>query len=211
MNTGKIYCITSPSGKQYIGQVVDYIKRKDRYEKKGIEARWKQHCSTAYSNISSGCTYLNFAIRKYSKESFIIKEIHSCDISKLNYWEEYYINKYNTLVPNGYNLISGGKCNSRHSEVTCKKRSDSLKQLLQNEDKKKIWSNAKKGIPQKKKRKRLNDEDNCLPKYVRRIRGKYSGYAIDSHPKCKCKKFTSLKYSMEEKYKLTIEYLNSLK
>lgn len=208
MDSGKIYCITSPSGKKYIGQVVDYIKNGS---KKGVNGRWKQHCRSASSkNLKSGCSLLNTAINKYGKDNFVISVLKSCPITELDKWEEHFIKEHNTMVPNGYNLIEGGKSNSRHSEQTCKKRSESLKQLLKDPEKRKIWSDAKKGIPQNKKKKRKYEEDDILPKYIRRIRGKYSGYCVDSHPKCKNKKFTSKKFSMEENLKKAIEFLKTL-
>ena len=53
---------------------------------------------------------------------------------------------------------------------------------------------------------RKYEEDYGLPKYIRRIRGKYEGYAIDSHPLCKTKKFQSVKLTMDIKLCLPIYF-----
>lgn len=41
--------------------------------------------------------------------------------------EIYYINKYNSIVPNGYNLRGGGNNGGKHNEETKKKISETLK------------------------------------------------------------------------------------
>jgi hypothetical protein len=114
------------------------------------------------------------------------------------------------LVPNGYNLQTGGTY-TEHSSESKQKRSDSLKLLLKNPEKRLIWSNAKKGISQGIKNNRKHEEDNDLPKYIRRLRGISDGYVVDSHPKYNHqKKFTSKKLTMEEKYNLAVEFIKNL-
>jgi hypothetical protein len=61
-----IYKITSPSGKSYIGQVI---------ETKGILKRWKQHIQIAKNNKNKGSRLLNSAILKYGEENFKLKKI----------------------------------------------------------------------------------------------------------------------------------------
>ena len=51
---------------------------------------------------------------------------------------------------------------------------------------------------------------NVLIHKITSPRGKYEGYCIDSHPLCKCKKFTSIKLTMGEKLTLATEYLEIL-
>jgi group I intron endonuclease len=82
---------------------------------------------------------LHQAIKKYGKENFEIKVLARCDsLEEMNHREAYYIKLFNTLRPNGYNLMSGGG-NSKHSEETKrkiakanigKKRPEELKQKL---------------------------------------------------------------------------------
>jgi hypothetical protein len=80
---GIIYCLTFPNGKKYIGQTTQLLK-----------TRLNQHN----------------AIHKY--------EQYTCDIlldvkdTELDYYEEKLIKEHNTLVPNGYNIRTGG--NSYH-------------------------------------------------------------------------------------------------
>jgi group I intron endonuclease len=89
-----VYLITNiVNGKQYVGQTV-----------KSLKDRWKFHCS-----IHSGCLAMKSAINKYGKNNFIIEPIYvSSSLEELNKKEEEYVKQYNTLVPNVYNLMSGG-------------------------------------------------------------------------------------------------------
>lgn len=195
-----IYCLTSPSGKKYIGQV---------NEKKGIRNRWFQHINSSKNDPNKGSRFLNHAIIKYGYNNFKIEKICRIHNNIKDQTEQFCIAFFKTLAPNGYNLQTGGT-NTNHSNETKEKRSLSLKKILEQPEKRKIWSEAKKGKPQDNKNNRKYEEDKCLPKYIRRIRGRYEGFCIDSHPLCKCKKFTSIKITMDEKYKICLNYLNKL-
>ena len=195
-----IYKITSPNNKIYIGQVI---------EKKGIKTRLREHIRQAKRNVNKGSRILNQAIIKYGEEKFTIEKVCKIHHKLKDITEQFCIAYFNSLVPNGYNLQSGGTFTT-HSEETKKKRSDSLRTLLTDPDKRKIWSDAKKGKDQGIKNNRKYEEDKLLPKYIRKIRGKYEGYSVDSHPLCKCKKFTSNKYTMEQKLNMAIDFLKSL-
>lgn len=89
-----IYKITNKINKKiYIGQTTRSVKK-----------RWHEHCKK-----DSGCSYLSKAIQKYGKENFTIEHLVTCsNLNVLNKFEEILIKKYNTLAPNGYNLIYGG-------------------------------------------------------------------------------------------------------
>ena len=102
---GYIYVITNNvNSKCYIGQT-----------QVNIEHRWRQHKHSArYPELWSGILYK--AMRKYGIENFHIKAISSFafdDIGELkkelNIQERYYIQKYNSLMPNGYNMTKGGE------------------------------------------------------------------------------------------------------
>lgn len=81
-----IYKITNLyNNKVYIGQSVH------------IERRWQEHCCNHSSVISK-------AIRKYGKENFLFEIIEECNIDLLNERENFWINYYNSYVPNGYNI-----------------------------------------------------------------------------------------------------------
>jgi group I intron endonuclease len=117
---GYIYSITNIiNGYKYIGQSVAI----------DIETRWNQH---RYKRQEGRIyTYLQKAIHKYGIENFKFSIICITFDSSCNSMEEYYISKYNTLAPNGYNLKIGGN-SSRHHPDTIKKISESLKGRITN-------------------------------------------------------------------------------
>ena len=104
---GYIYCITNNvNGKQYIGQT-----------NRDIQTRFAEHIRhSKYDNDNKNhCIVLLKAIRKYGAEQF------SCDAIKtitakskdelsliLDTEEKNAIKQYNTLLPFGYNMTSGG-------------------------------------------------------------------------------------------------------
>jgi group I intron endonuclease len=107
-----IYKITNLiNNKIYIGQTVC-----------SIESRWKNHLSK-----NSCCRFLKNAIVKYWADNFKIEEIDGANSrDELNYKEWLWIYKLNSMVPNGYNLISGGKSRIPSMETRIK-RSNSMK------------------------------------------------------------------------------------
>lgn len=72
--------------KVYIGQSIH------------IEKRWLEHC------IPSTKSLVGKAINKYGKENFSFQILEECEKSLLNERESYYIQYYQSLVPNGYNI-----------------------------------------------------------------------------------------------------------
>jgi hypothetical protein len=87
-----IYKITNIiNGKSYIGQTIQ-----------DVNVRWNRHKSSPYA--------IGNAIRKYGEENFKIDIMfNSFDIKYLNNAEKELIKVYNTLYPNGYNLMEGGQ------------------------------------------------------------------------------------------------------
>jgi len=86
----------------YVGQTI-----------KTIQTRWIQHVSqTRY--VGSGCNrkicrYLHQAMVKYGIDQFVIEVIDGANSrSELNYREQHWIYRLNSLAPNGYNLRQGG-------------------------------------------------------------------------------------------------------
>ena len=92
-----IYKITNDvNGKLYIGQTTF-----------SLEKRWKEHVHKAMCDSPYA---LHGAIRKYGKEHFHIIQIDvASSIDELNEKEKYWIATLNTLSPNGYNLVEGGR------------------------------------------------------------------------------------------------------
>jgi group I intron endonuclease len=107
-----IYLITNKvNGKQYVGQTM-----------RKLSQRWTEHNSS-----KKGCVVLSNAIKKYGRDGFTIEEIDKASsLEELNEKEKYFINKYNTLSPNGYNLSTGGNA-PIFSEETRKRMSDAKK------------------------------------------------------------------------------------
>jgi group I intron endonuclease len=95
----------------YIGQTI-----------MNLEERWKQH-KTKRSN----CRYLKNAFQNYGIENFDFKLICICFDDDLNRFEIDYIKKYDSLVPNGYNLREGGDNGGKHNNETKLKISKTLK------------------------------------------------------------------------------------
>ena len=98
-----IYCYTNiVNGKKYVGQAVNFNKRR------------KQHVNDSYNKNKKYDHNMPFhrAIRKYGIENFKVKILKENLETQclLNFWECYYIDKFNTLVKNkkGYNVSSGG-------------------------------------------------------------------------------------------------------
>lgn len=107
---GYVYCITNrANGKQYIGQT-----------NVSVESRYTEHirCARAYTNPTQ---LLYRSIRKYGSQNFEVTTIDvvsaktKFDLKQLlNELEVYYISKYNTYTPNGYNMTKGGYAFAEH-------------------------------------------------------------------------------------------------
>jgi group I intron endonuclease len=95
---GKIYGIkNNKNSKLYIGQTI--LELKERFQRHTANNK-------TYKN-----TIISKSIKSIGKENFEIFLIEGGfkDYEKLNEAEEYYIKKYNTIQPNGYNLCPGGQ------------------------------------------------------------------------------------------------------
>jgi group I intron endonuclease len=113
---GYIYTITNKTdNKTYVGQTVQ-----------DVELRWKDHLKRG-----SNCRYLKSAINKYGVDNFVFKLVCITFDDKLDDMEIQYIEKYKSLVPNGYNLRRGGNSGRHHTE-TKQKISETLKMRYQN-------------------------------------------------------------------------------
>ena len=69
------------------------------------EQRFVQHCKPSSVKENSLITK---AIQKYGKEHFYF-ELLETKIANYNEREKYWIEYYNSLTPNGYNILSGGE------------------------------------------------------------------------------------------------------
>lgn len=95
-----IYKITNLiNHKIYIGQSTN------------IERRWKEHKYRTNKEWKGNHEYysiLSRAIQKYGIENFSFEIIEECSESELNQKEIYYIQYFNSQIPNGYNISAGG-------------------------------------------------------------------------------------------------------
>lgn len=97
-----------------------------------INRRWNQHKKTIENN-KGYCPALRDAVIKYGIENFIFNVIIVCfDDDRFKYEKEFII-KYNSVVPNGYNLTNGGEGGGgfegkKHSEEVKNKIKNTLKQ-----------------------------------------------------------------------------------
>jgi group I intron endonuclease len=108
---GYIYCITSPSSKQYIGQT----KRK-------VTTRLREH-----KNKKSSCYAISNAIKKYGWEHMVVEILVECPNEELDKNEIECIELYRTLAPEGYNCTTGGESKKEYCDETRKKQSDGMK------------------------------------------------------------------------------------
>lgn len=92
---GEIYMIFNDfNNKKYIGKA-----------KYGASHRWKEHIGYDLQNNQ----YIHRAMRKYGVEHFSYQIIESnLNDNQLNEREKYWIQYYNSQIPNGYNMTGGG-------------------------------------------------------------------------------------------------------
>ena len=110
MPPGTIYVITNTvNGKQYVGQTI-----------KTITQRWSEHCSQA-SAPRRARTALPAAIRKYGADVFTIEAIYELIATSmqpdLDAAEAIFIELFQTMAPDGYNLVHGGRGGARSAEA----------------------------------------------------------------------------------------------
>ena len=97
-----IYKITSPSGKHYVGQSINYNKRMNDHKRH----RKKKSLPKLYQ-----------AFKKYGFENFSFKILEECLPEQLNDKEIYWIEFYDSFE-NGYNATTGGQAKFFRSKET---------------------------------------------------------------------------------------------
>lgn len=218
---GEIYLVKNKvNGKCYVGQAQKYVgKIKMRW---GTNGRWKSHLREAKDTIDKGkkdhCTILNAAIRKHGEENFEVTKLADCkNQDEMNEFENKYIIEYNSMIPTGYNLNTGG-FRGKDSEETCeKKRLMRIGQTHSDETKENI---GKSQIGNRRGTKvRKYPEDANLPKYISATRNKEKiiiGYKVDSFPiGIDVKKYISKSFSSKDdpkkSYENALSFLDELK
>lgn len=106
---GLIYLVTHrASGKQYVGLT-----------RLSIEERWQLHCVQADESKRRTLTrpFIN-AIHEHGMDAFTVKQIDRAkSLGELNTKERYWIEKLNTIWPNGFNVTAGGSGPQRGKKV----------------------------------------------------------------------------------------------
>ena len=174
---GIIYLFKFPNGKHYVGQTTSSFNR-----------RMSQHKSAAKNELP-GCTLLYRAIRAHGWDNTtrtILKD--NCSEDELDCAELAFIKEYNSMHPNGYNLIEGGGSTKKFSEEA-----------------KRNISAGRRG--QDTKHHRKSEETRDLPKYITMAR---NGYRVRRHPYGKDKMFTSAWLDPKENLERAIKYLEEL-
>lgn len=91
--------------------------------------RWNEHKRKIEKGI--GCPALQDAVKKYGIENFRFNILIICFDEDRYKYEIEYIKRYNTMVPNGYNLTPGGEGGGfhgkKHSQETINKISNLMK------------------------------------------------------------------------------------
>lgn len=93
----KIYKIThKATGKIYIGQTI-----------KNSNTRWLKHCADAENGKIN--TLIARAILKHGREAFLVEDVCSAlSAEHLDSLEVELIKRFNSMMPVGYNMLSGG-------------------------------------------------------------------------------------------------------
>jgi len=193
---GYIYMVENKiNKKRYIGQTIQ----------KNIKDRWNSHKNLKHKTVGK---ILFNAYKKYSVDNFEYKIICICFDEDTNRYEEEYIKKYDTIYPNGYNLLPGGN-NKKHNEYTKKMISESLKGENNPQ-----YGKKKSKEELKKMSERMKGTNN--PQYGKKFTNEEIKKRLDryaKHPETKNKISNSLKeyYKNNKKYhQKTIKKLNSM-
>lgn len=94
---GYIYKITNTVNKKcYIGVTTEVNPNR----------RWRNHKSSIRANI--GCPFLQTAFKKHGEDAFKFEVLIICFDEDVFKFENDYIVKYNSMIPNGYNAAEGG-------------------------------------------------------------------------------------------------------
>jgi len=118
---GYIYKITNTiNNKAYIGVTIQ----------NNPNIRWSSHKS--HNRQGNGCPLLMKAFKKHGEKAFKFEVLIICFNDDVFKFENEYIKKYNTLSPNGYNVIEGGKTKQTFLGKT---HSEETKQILSEKSK----------------------------------------------------------------------------
>ena len=151
------------------------------------------------SYLGSGKIILS-SIKKYGREKFKRKILEECDPSVNLFLETKYIKEYNTLVPNGYNILENGGHINYTYEIKEKLRKKKLGRKLSEETKQKM-SLSRKG---KKKGPMSEETKRKISKAKKGIKTWNAGKALSkTHKENISKSHTGKILSEETKNKMS--------
>jgi REP element-mobilizing transposase RayT len=123
LNIGVIYLITGQKPEhKYIGQTkmfrIKYSSNKylgNKYKYFDYKGRFKEHLIAARYKPTY---HIDRIIKKYGPENFSVKLVRYCFPNELDDYEVKYIKKFNTLYPNGSNIVLGNPHKNSNKERT---------------------------------------------------------------------------------------------
>lgn len=202
---GFIYKITSQTeGKSYIGQTITKVNERFTAHKKnarkvmrlnGINESSKaekkegsEEVKDKPNNYNIGCRLLIDAMIRLGIDDFSVETVEEVKDEEMNDKEIFYIGHFNTLTPNGYNIMRGGAafnkkaCSEIHSEVSTEARKADFEDF-------RVHSELLESLPQ-----------YCINVDYNNDFGEHSdkGFAVNKHPKCQRKFFSFKKYGSVE-------------
>ena len=122
----------------YIYRILNKISKKcyiGETKCKDVIWRWNQHKQKI--EINKGCPALRDAVKKYGIDNFEFSVLIICFDDERFKYEKEYIKKYNTVVPNGYNITNGGEGGGFQG----KKHTEQVKADIRNKSKQKYIDN----------------------------------------------------------------------
>lgn len=123
----------------YIYRILNKITKKcyiGESKSKDVNWRWREHKRKI--EINKGCPALRDAVKKYGIEIFEFSVIIICFDDERFKYEKEYIKKYNSVVPNGYNITGGGEGGGFQG----KKHTEQVKTDIRNQSKQKYIDNT---------------------------------------------------------------------
>jgi group I intron endonuclease len=100
-----------------------------------VSRRWNQHKQTI--EINKGCPALRDAVKKYGIDNFEFSVLIICFDDERFKYEIEYIKKYNSVVPNGYNITNGGEGGGFQGKT----HTEEVKNIIKNKLKQKFIDN----------------------------------------------------------------------
>lgn len=178
IDKGEIYLIRNiENHKCYVGQAKKYVSLNNNAW--GTQGRWKSHIREALNGNKDHCILLNQAIRKHGVDGFEVEKLCDCLLTEMDDLERHYIQEYNSLAPNGYNVTTGGTSKKQTVKTTDEKR----KRGKHTEKTKENISQGQLGNRRGTKARKY-EEDKDLPKYITatRYKGVLFGYKVNCFP-----------------------------